>query len=60
MHEAEASVLCHQRLLLLHCSSALTLKHASQGKCDINVLLLIYNLRGYHGYHRSCSIYSLE
>ena len=31
----------------MHCSNARTLKHASQGKCVLNVLVLISSLRGY-------------
>ena len=31
----------------MHRSSAHTLKHASQGKCVLNVLMLISSLRGY-------------
>ena len=43
MYDPQAIALRHPRLLL-HCSSALTLKHENQGKCDLNVLVLIYNL----------------
>ena len=43
MHELQASALYHPRLLL-HCSSALTLKPASQGKCDVILLCFIADL----------------
>ena len=47
MHELQASVLRHPRLLL-RCSSALTLKQQARVEVhDINVLLLIYNLHSY-------------
>ena len=30
--------------LLLHCLSALALKHASQDKYDVNIIVLVYNV----------------